>query len=339
MHLRPYLRSVSLMGLLAVLLVFTGVATAQDRSLVIYAGRSKSLVEPLVEKFQKDTGIRVQVRYAPTTQLALALVQEGDRSMADVFWAQDTGALELLSEKDLFIKLPTTITHQTIKDFRSDKQDWIATSARGRTLAYSPTRVAKSDLPASVMDLTDPKWKGRIGWAPANASFQAFVTAMRSEIGDDKTRDWLKGIAANEPKAYPRNSPILDAIAAGEVDLGLLNHYYLVKVKSQKPDFAVEQTTFENKGDLGNLLFVAGAGVLKSSKRQELAQQFLSYLLTDESQLFFTTDVYEYAVTPGVKSADAVNAENARQAAPDVPYSHMQDLDGTLKMLRDLGLL
>ena len=310
-------------------------ALAQD-TLVVYAGRSKSLVEPLVEKFQKETGVKVQVRYAGTTQLALAIVQEGSRSPADVFWAQDTGALELLTEKGLFTKLPDNLVQLTLPSFRSQEQTWAATSARGRTLAYAPARISKDALPASVFDLTDPKYKGRIGWAPTNASFQAFVTGMRAEHGEEKARQWLKGMMANEPKAYPRNSPILDGIAAGEVDLGLLNHYYLRRIKAQKADFPVEQTTFANQGDIGNLLFVAGAGVLKSSEKQALGQRFIRFLLSEGSQAFFTGNVYEYPVIEGVKDAQAAPAV---EAAPDLPYSKLSDLDGTLKMMRELGLL
>lgn len=314
----------------------TGMAMAADQTLTVYAGRSKSLVEPLIERFTKETGIKVQVRYAGTTQLALALIQEGDRSPADVFWAQDTGALELLTDKDLFIKLPDELTTLTLDTFRSAKQTWVPTSARGRTLAYAPSRVSKDQLPESVFDLTDPKWKGRIGWAPANASFQAFVTGMRAKYGEEKTRAWLTGVRDNQPKAYPRNSPIIDALAAGEVDLGLLNHYYLLKAKAAKNDLPVEQVTFTNQGDMGNLLFVAGAGVLKSSKQQAVAQRFVRFLLSEPSQTFFTTDVYEYPVIEGVQTLDVTPA---REAAPQLPYSDLSDLDGTLKMLRELGLL
>lgn len=324
---------------LALLASFAGVAQAQDQSLVLYSGRSKSLVEPLVERFQKETGIKVQVRYAGTTQLALTIIQEGSRSPADVFWAQDTGALELLHEKGLFAALPASITDKQLPEFRSPDNSWVATSARGRTLAFSSVRLKKDQLPASVFDLTDPKWKGKIGWSPANASFQAFVTGMRAEVGEEKTREWLKGIIANEPKAYPRNGPILDGIASGEIDLGLINHYYLLKTKSQKADFPVDQATFASKGDIGNLLFVAGAGVLKSSKNQDTAQKFVDYLLSESSQRFFTTEVYEYPVLTGFEAGSStMDVTHAREAAPKVPYSNLKDLDGTLKLLKELGL-
>ncbi|HWL08531.1 MAG TPA: iron ABC transporter substrate-binding protein [Planctomicrobium sp.] len=332
-------RSLPRNGLLSLWLVLAvavtsaaSMATAQD-SLTVYSGRSKQLVEPLVEKFQTETGIKVNVRFGGTAQLALALQQEGKRSQCDVFWAQDTGALEQLTSDKLFTKLPETIINQTLPAFRSPDQTWVATSARARGIAYSPTRVSPPDLPKSVFDLTDPRWKGRIGWSPANASFQAFVTGMRAKYGEEKTKAWLTGVRENGAKSYPRNSPILDAIAAGEIDIGILNHYYLHQVKKDRPDFPVEQTAFAD-GDLGNLVFVAGVGVLESSKKQELAQKFLAFLLKEDSQKYFTNNVSEYAVT----ATEPPEQSPVTKAAPEIKYSDLQDLEGTLKLLRQVGL-
>lgn len=310
-----------------------------QETLVIYSGRAKGLVDPLVEKFREKTGVQAEVRYGGTAQLALAIGQEGMRSPCDVFWAQDTGALELLTRENLFSRVPDSLSEKIQSAFRSPDQTWIASSARARVIAYAPSRISTSDLPKSVFDLEDSKWKGRIGWSPANASFQAFVTAMRSKYGDERTRQWLIAVRDNEAKAYPRNSPILDGIAAGEIDIGLLNHYYLHQRKKERPDFPVEQTTFE-AGDLGNLVFVAGAGILKSSKQQENARKFLEFLLSDTAQEYFTSEVSEYPVTAEVNPAKSLpDREPLSKAAPEIQYSELQDLDGTLKLLRDLGLL
>lgn len=312
-------------------------ANAQD-SLVVYSGRAKQLVEPLVEKFQAESRIEVDVRYGGTAQLALAIQQEGKRSPCDVFWAQDTGALEQLTSDKLFVKLPAELVDQTLPPFRSPEQTWIATSARARVLAYAPARVSASDLPKSVFDLTDPRWKGRIGWSPANASFQAFVTGMRAKYGEEKTTAWLTGVRDNEAKAYARNSPILDGIAAGEIDIGILNHYYLRQVKKERPDFPVEQTAFAER-DLGNLVFVAGAGVLQSSRKQEFAQKFLAFLLREESQKYFINDVSEYAVTAADSAAPGTAEKSPlTKAAPEIRYSDLKDLEGTLRLLRQVGL-
>lgn len=313
--------------------------TVSAAPLVIYAGRSRTLVEPLVERFKRETGLEVEVRYGNTPQLALAIQQEGRRTPADVFWAQDTGPLQMLSETGVFTELPADLYSRIPDVFKTADRTWVATSGRARTLVYSPARVPAAELPKSVYDLTNPKWKGRIAWAPTNASFQAFITAMRAEHGEARARQWLTGMIANEPKAYPRNSPIVQAVAAGEADLGLPNHYYLIGLKKENPALAAEQTFFAD-GDIGNLVFVAGAAVLKTSPRQAEALRFLRFLLTAESQRYFTDDVSEYPVTVDVPAAPGLVAPEAlTKAAPKVPMRSMNDLEGTLKLLRELGLL
>ena len=344
------LRNRLLLPLAALLLAATAIMTlrpapvAADETvvaapLVIYAGRSRTLVEPVVERFKRETGLEVEVRYGNTPQLALAIQQEGRRTPADVFWAQDTGPLQMLSETGVFTELPADLYSRIPDVFKTADRTWVATSGRARTLVYAPTRVPAAELPKSVYDLTSPKWKGRIGWAPTNASFQAFITAMRAEHGEARARQWLTGMIANEPKAYPRNTPIVQAVAAGEADLGITNHYYLIGLKKENPALAAEQTFFAD-GDIGNLVFVAGAAVLKTSPRQAEALRFLRFLLTAESQRYFTNDVSEYPVTTDVPAAPGLVAPEAMtKAAPRVPMRSMNDLEGTLKLLRELGLL
>jgi len=328
----------SLLVALLVSIVAAPVAHAAE-SITLYSGRSKSLVDPIIEKFTKDTGIVVEVKYGSTPQLALAIKQEGRRSPADVFWAQDAGGLESLSSDKLFAELPKSMYAHVAANFQTADHTWVATSGRARVLAYSPNRVKESELPKSIFELTDAKWKGRIGWAPSNASFQAFVTAMRSQYGEEKTIAWLKGIAANEPKVYPKNTPIISALAAGEIDLGLPNHYYLLGMKKEKPDLPVAQTFFKD-GDIGNLVFVSGAAVLASSKKQELAQKFIAYLLKESSQEFFTAEVNEYPVTDNVKPAsNLMNLQTLHKAAPAVKLEQLRDVAGTVKLLKELGLL
>lgn len=314
-------------------------AAAPAAPLVIYSGRSRSLVEPLVERFKQQTGLEVEVRYGNTPQLALAIQQEGRRTPADVFWAQDTGPLQMLSETGVFTQLPADLYTRLPEIFRTADRTWVATSGRARTMVYSPARVPAADLPASVHDLTHPKWKGRLGWAPTNASFQAFITAMRAEQGEARARQWLTGMIANAPKAYAGNTPIVQAVAAGEIDIGLPNHYYWVRLKKQNPALAAEQRFFAD-GDIGNLLFVAGAAILNTSPRQAEALQFVRFLLSAESQAYITNEVAEYPVTTDVPAAPGLVAPEAlTRAAPKVPMRSMNDLEGTLKLLRELGLL
>ena len=314
-------------------------ALAEDPKLVIYSGRSKSLVDPLVRRFEKTTGIEVEVRYGKTAQLAIALQEEGERSPADLFWAQDAGALGAVTDAGLFAPLPEATLNKVGERYREEEGRWIATSGRARLLAYSPARVEEDQLPESVFELTADKWKGRVGWAPTNGSFQAFVTAMRSHHGEKKTRAWLEAMKENGARPYPKNTAIIQGLAAGEVDLGLPNHYYLLRFKTADKEFPVEQTFFE-PGDIGNLVNIAGAGVLKTSERKDHANRFINFLLDATAQQYFTAYVFEYPVIDGViPHPKLVDNEQLNELAPEVDLGDLDDLEGTLKMLREAGLL
>jgi iron(III) transport system substrate-binding protein len=317
-----------------------GPARADDaESLVLYCGRGQSLVGPLIEKFRAQTGIDVKVKYGGTTELVATLAEERDRSPADVFWAQDAASLGQLSRDGRFSRLPDSITGVVAENFRSSSGTWVATSGRARVLAYSPSRVKAQDLPASVFDLTDPKWKGRIGWAPTNASFLAFVTAMRVEHGDDKTRQWLIGMKNNSPKAYPKNSPIIEAIASGEIDLGLPNHYYLLRYRAMDPNYPVAQTFFRD-GDIGNLLLVSGVGVLKTALNKDAAHKFIEFLLSpDTAQSFLASEDMEYPVVRGAAVPEQLPGKGAMErVTPRIDLDKLSDLEGTRKLMSEVGL-
>jgi len=322
----------------AVLAVFAGSGSARAESLVLYSGRSKALVEPIVQRFSEETGIEVRVKYGKTAQLAVALQEEGDQSPADVFWSQDAGALGALVSAGMFSPLDEQTLSLVPEAYRGADGLWVATSGRARVLAYSSTRVAKSDLPASVFDLTDRKYRGRVGWAPTNASFQAFVTAMRKTHGEQATRAWLTGMIENGAQAYPKNTAIIQGIAAGEVDYGLPNHYYLFRFKAADKHYPVEQTSFE-AGDIGNLVNVAGVGILKTSTHRDAARAFVAYLLSAKAQQYFASETYEYPVIVDViQSPKLQPLESLRGGAPAVDLDSLEDLKGTLELLAEVGL-
>lgn len=318
-------------------LASSGIIAAEE--LVIYSGRSKSLVAPVIKQFERETGISARVKYGSTSALAIALQEEAAQSPADVFWAQDAGALSATAKAGLFRKLEPGVFSDVNPSFINRFGDWVATSGRARVLAYSPQRVDRDRLPRSCFDLTDAQWKSRLGWAPANASFQAFVTAMRSMHGDDRTRKWLQAVKVNGAKTYPKNTAIIRAIAAGEIDLGLPNHYYLFRFKKADSQFPVEQTAFE-QGDIGNLVNVAGVGILKTSRQLKVARQFVQFLLSAKSQQYFTSHVIEYPVTDAViPNRNLLSQDTLLQQMPKVPLDQFDDLEGTLEMLRAVGLL
>lgn len=307
--------------------------------LILYSGRSKSLVEPIIQQFEQETGVTVKVSYGNTTQLAAALMTEGEKSPAALFWAQDAGALGAVSKKGLFAKLPDTVQAKVPANFRDADGFWVATSGRARVLAYSPERVTTEQLPESVFALTQPMWKDKVGWAPRNASFQAFVTAMRMQVGEERTEEWLRGMKANGAKTYAKNTPIIEALAAGEIDLGLPNHYYLLRFKKSNAKFPVAQTFFK-ANDPGNLVNIAGIGMLKSSENQETALKFVAFLLSAKAQQFFVSEVFEYPVTEGViPNANLVPLSELLKLVPTFNLNEMDDLEGTLALLRKVGIL
>jgi iron(III) transport system substrate-binding protein len=324
---------------LPVLLLFTLAGVVYAETLTIYSGRSKSLVEPIIKQFEKETGIQVKVNYGGTTQLAAALLTEGDKSPAALFWAQDAGALGAVSKKAMFAKLPESILTLIPTIFRDAEGLWVATSGRARVLAYSPERVKMEELPQSIFDLTQPMWKDRVGWAPTNASFQAFVTAMRVQVGEERTEEWLRGMKANGAKKYAKNTPIIEALAAGEIDLGLPNHYYLLRFKKQDADYPVAQTFFK-ASDPGNLVNVAGIGLLKSAENKDIALKFVEFLLSAQSQQYFTSDVFEYPVIEDIiPNPNLSPLSELLQAAPTLDLNKIDDLDGTVKLLQHAEIL
>ena len=307
--------------------------------LTLYSGRGESLVAPLLEQFEAETGIRVQVRYAGTAELAVLLAEEGDRSPADLFWGQDAGSLGALSTVGLLTELPESLVANKPDIYVSTTREWVATSGRARVLAYSPERVDPSEYAESIFDLTDARYRGRVGWAPTNGSFQAFITAMRVEHGEQATGQWLRGMQANDAQVYRNNTALVEAIAAGEIDFALTNNYYLLRFKADDPGYPVAQRFFAD-GDIGNLVNVAGLGVLGSSRRQEHALRLAEFLLSPDAQEYFTNVVYEYPVVEDVEPNDRLETfSQLIDASPTVNLDALEDLEGTLNLLREVGLL
>ncbi len=346
MSMKPTTRVNPHLWLLLVAMLAVGIGcgeresrTGEHQGFVLYSGRSQSLVEPLLEMYRAQSGIDIDVKYGSSAELAIALQEEGDRSPADLFWAQDAGALGVLSKAGLFARLPDDVVETIPKVFLHRKAEWVATSGRARLFAYSPARVSADERPRSVFDLADPRWKGRVGWAPSNASFQSFVTAMRKVYGDERATTWLSAVKMNEAKAYPQNTAIIEAIAAGEIDVGLPNHYYLLRFKKTDPDFPVEQSFFAPH-DIGNLINVAGVGVLRTSHNRKQAERFVRYLLSPEAQRYFVDEVFEYPVVEGdFGNPSLVDIDELIDLAPPVELNDLDELNETLDLLRKVGLL
>jgi len=310
----------------------------EERSVTVYSGRSQELVGPILERFAGDSGIDVRVKYAGSAELAATLLEEGDRSPADVYIAQDAGALGAVEAEGLFAKLDDDILASVSEAFRSPSGAWVGLSGRARTIVYNTDDIDPADLPDSLLDFTDPQWKGRIGWAPANGSFQAFVTALRLVHDEDVARDWLEGIQANEPIEYPKNTPIVAAVGAGEIDVGFVNHYYLHRFLAEQGESFAARNYYTAPGDVGTLINVSGAGILDSSERKGAAAELLRFLLDTEAQRYFTEETFEYPLVAGVE-ANADLRSIAELQPVKLDLGRLEDLEGTLKLLRATGVL
>lgn len=323
---------------LALLAAGCGGDEAAGGPLTVYSGREEELVAPLFEKFTDATGVDVEVRYGDSAELAATIAEEGDNSPADVFFAQDPGSLGAVDPQ--LEELPQAMLDRVAARFRDAEGRWVGTSGRTRVLAYNTDRVQESDLPASVLELTRPEWKGRVGVAPTNASFQAFVTAMRLSLGDERTREWLEALRANGAKTYEKNLPIVEAVAAGEVDVGLVNHYYLALVKEEQPDAPVANHLFE-AGDPGTLVSVAGAGVLASTDQRDDAEAFVEFLLSEDAQRFYVdqAEENEYPLVAGIDPPAGLVPLDEIQG-PDVELTAFgAELESTVELLRETGWL
>jgi len=311
--------------------------TAQQ--ITLYSGRGETLVAPIIATFTQETGITVNVRYGGTAELAILLQEEGDASPADLFWAQDVAALGTI--KPMFAPLPDATLDRVQSVHRDAEGRWIGTSGRSRLLAYSPERLAEDDLPATMAEMTDARFRGRMALAPTNGSFIAHVAGLRIAEGDAFTQEWLNGLAANDPVMVSNNTAGYQAIADGEADLFLTNNYYLGRFLASDPAFPVAQALFD-EGDIGNLMMVAGIGVLATSDDQDHAAAFIDYLLGQTAQQYFTGTVYEFPVAGSAivpVTGMGVGFDAATDAAPDFDLNEIVDMEGTLDLIREAGLI
>jgi iron(III) transport system substrate-binding protein len=317
-----------------------GTTPASDKQLTLYSGRSETLVKPLLEKFTAATGITVAARYGDTAQMAAQLLDEGGRTPADVFLAQDAGALGAVAKQGLFTPLSGTVLDKVPASFRDESGAWVGVSGRSRVIVYNKDQVPAADLPESVFELTQPQWKGKVAIAPTNGSFQAFVTAMRVQHGDARAEEFLAGLEANDVKTYPGNSQIVADVNAGKISLGLVNHYYLYELAKEQGTSADQLEAanhFLSGGDSGALVNVAGIGLLKKDAADPDAQAFAEYLLGTEAQTYFAEETAEYPLISGVATAANLPPLTGLQV-PQIDLNDLDTLAVTVDLIKKAGL-
>jgi iron(III) transport system substrate-binding protein len=307
-------------------------------NLVIYSGRQEQLVGPLIDRFQRQTGVEVSVRYGNTAQLAAQLLEEGDRTQADVYFSQDGGALGALAKGGMLDPLPQPLLAKVPAAYRADDGRWVGTSGRVRVIVYDPKQLSENDVPDSVFELTDPRWRGKVGISPSNASFEAFVTAIRVLHGDDRARQWLQGMRDNGVQTFDNNVAILNAAEDGVIALGLINHYYWYEQVAEEGIARVPaRLKYLAGGDPGALINVAGVGMLRGSDRAAEARRFVEYLLSPDAQRFFAAETKEYPLIAGIPLASGLPPLTSLQS-PEIDLSDLDTLEQTLQMIEQAGL-
>ena len=334
---RRHLAAIAAFAALLVALPACGSSSSEgDNAITLYSGRIGPIINPAIKQYEEASGTDVRTRFGDSPSLAATLVEEGRNSPADMFFAQDAGSLDAVAKQGLLLELPADILEKVPEQYRSPTGHWVGVTGRSRIIAYGED-VQEPELPDSPLDLTDEKWKGRVGWAPTNASLQGYITALRRVEGEDVAREWLEGMVANDVQVYDSNVPVRDAIAKGEIDLGLINHYYVAQAVAEDPDYPVK--AHFPPDDLGSLINVAGVGVLASTgEDEERALGFVRQMLSEETQTYFAESSKEYPLAAGVKAPEELTPL-AEIPAPRVDLAKLGDLQGTLKLMRETGAL
>jgi iron(III) transport system substrate-binding protein len=305
-------------------------------SLVVYSGRSEELVGPLVTRFAQETGVDVEIRYGSSSEMAATLLSEGAASPADVFYAQDPASLG--SVAGLLGTLPGALVAMVPERFRDSGGLWVGATARSRVLAYNPTLVSDDELPATFHELTASKWTGQVGIAPTNASFIAFVSAMILLEGEESTLSWLSAMAANEPVEFDGNAAIAAAVDAGDISVGLINHYYLLELGAEQGGTTARNHFFETP-DAGSLVMPSGASILSTSSNRAAAEAFIAFLLSPDSQTYFSESVFEYPVVDGVPEPKGTPPIESL-TSPDLASTDLASvLDAATDLITEAGLL
>ncbi|MCL4298943.1 MAG: iron ABC transporter substrate-binding protein [Anaerolineae bacterium] len=306
--------------------------------LTIYSGRGEELVGSLIDQFEQETGLNVEVRYGSTAEMAATILEEGPNSPADIYYGQDAGALGALASAGRLSPLPEEVLNQLDPRFRSPDGLWVGISGRARVVVYNTQKLSDADLPDDIFGFCAPEWQGRLGWAPTNGSFQAFVTALRVVEGEERAREWLSCIQANEPVVFPGNAPIVQAVGAGEIDAGFVNHYYLFQFLAEEGEDFPVRNYHPRAGDVGAMVNVAGVGIVDTSDNKEAAEAFVRFLLRESSQQYFNTETNEYPLSAKLQ-LNPILVPLSEIQTPNVDLTKLEDLDGTLQLLQELGIL
>ena len=276
---------------------------ADGDGIVVYNAQHESLAKEWAEAFTKETGIKVTLRNGGDSEFSNQIVAEGKASPADVFLTENSPAMTLVDAAGLFAPIDADTLALVPEQYRPSDGKWVGIAARSTVFVYNKDKLKEDQLPKSLLNLADPSWKGRWGASPSGADFQAIVSALLELKGEEATATWLKAMKENF-KPFKGNSTVMKAVNAGQVDGGVIYHYYYFgdQNKTGENSKNVVQYYFKNQ-DPGAFVSVSGAGVLASSKHAKEAQAFVKWLAGKGGQEILKTGTsFEYAVGNGAES-------------------------------------
>jgi iron(III) transport system substrate-binding protein len=316
-----------------------GAGGSSGGTLTLYSAQHEQMTNALAKAFEKQSGATVRVRFGEDEGLANQIVQEDSASPADVLLTENTPPLELLSEKSLLANVDASTLAQVPSRYDSKSGQWVGVAARETVLIYDPRKISASELPKSILDLAKPEWKGKLAIAPSEPDFVPIVSAIDKLDGRAATTSWLEGFAANA-KRYDDNEGIVAAVEAGQVDAGVINHYYWFEQRAEVGAAKVHSKLYYfGHEDPGALVNISGAGALKSSHDPPLAQKFLAFLASKEGQNAMThSGDWEYPLVAGV-APPAGLVSFAKLEAPNVGPADLGDGSVPLQLMQQAGLL
>ena len=316
-----------------------GSAAHDGDAITLYSGQHEQTTAALVAAFEKQTGIHVEVRTGDEAELGNQILQEGSSSPADVFYTENTPVLEALREKGLLAPVAPATLAAVPSRYDSTQGDWVGVSARVSALVYNTSLVKPSQLPSSILELAEPRWKGKVGFAPSETDFQPLITAIVKLDGLATAERWLRGLQANG-KTYPDNEAVVAQVNNGESAVGPINHYYWFRLRAELGQGGMRSALhYYAAGDPGDLVDVSGAAVLRSSSHQAAAQRFLAFLVSRAGQeAIARSHSYEYPLRPGVAPAPGLRPFAELKPAPLTP-AELGDGGQALALEQKLGLL
>ena len=339
---RRTLAALGAVGLAAVALTAcSGSKSDPAGSLTLYSGQHEQTTQSLVQAFEKQTGIHVNVRYDDEDTFADEIVQEEKHPVADVFYTENSPALEYLQEKGLLASVSSGTLAATPSQYDSPQGDWVGVSARVSVIVYNPSLINAAQLPTSVLQLADKQYAGKVGIAPSETDFQPIVTSVERTDGQSAALSWLDALKSNAGNnSYPDNETLVDEVNRGAVAFGVLNQYYWYRMQAELGASAMHsKIAYFAPKDPGYVVDVSGAGILKSSKNQAAAQKFVAFLVSKQGQEIIKNSIsFEYPLDDGVPASSEEPAfSTLRPTAITIP--ELGDGSGAVALLQKSGLL